>query len=124
MASAVQPSAENQPAQSSLEQNYPNPFNPTTRIGYSVGRVVAPSGASLSEVEGPVVGGQWLVASSHVRLAVYDMLGREVAVLVDEHKDPGKYTATWNAAGMASGVYVCRLATNDYTQCRTMLLLK
>jgi CubicO group peptidase (beta-lactamase class C family) len=92
----------------SLAQNYPNPFNPATTIQYSVG----------------VVSGQSSVVSSHVRLAAYDMLGREVAVLVDERKQPGVYTATWNAAGMASGVYIYRLTTNDYTLCRSMVLLK
>jgi hypothetical protein len=85
-----------------LEQNYPNPFNASSVIGYRV------SGAGLGRV----------------RLAVYDMLGREVAVLVDEHKESGAYTATWNASGMASGVYIYRLTTNDYTQCRRMVLLK
>ena len=94
----------------SLAQNYPNPFNATTRISYSVGRVVALSGS-----EGP---------ATKVRLAVYDLLGREVAVLVDERKQPGVYTATWNAAGMASGLYIYRLTTNDYTLCRSMVLLK
>jgi hypothetical protein len=95
------------PVAFTLDQNYPNPFNPTTSIGYSVG----------------VVSGQWSVAS-RVRLAVYDLLGREVAVLVDAPKEPGVYTATWNAAGMASGVYIYRLTTNDYTLCRSMVLLK
>jgi hypothetical protein len=99
-----------------LAQNYPNPFNPTTTIGYSVG-VFGGQSHVLSGVEGSVV-------SSRVRLTVYDMLGREMAVLVDERKEPGGYTATWNAAGMASGVYIYRLSTNDYTLCRSMVLLK
>jgi chitinase len=98
---------ESAPASFALEQNYPNPFNPTTSIGYSVG----------------VDSRQSLVAAN-VRLVVYDMLGREVAVLVDERKEPGAYTATWNAAGMASGVYIYRLTANDYTQSKTMVLLK
>jgi uncharacterized lipoprotein YddW (UPF0748 family) len=106
---------EQAPAIFALEQNYPNPFNPTTSIGYSVGVVGLPAGQA---------GGQSSVVSSHVRLAVYDLLGREVAVLVDERKQPGVYTATWNAAGKASGVYIYRLTANDYTQSRMMVLLK
>jgi hypothetical protein len=98
------------PEQFGLDQNYPNPFNPTTTIRYAIGRVVALSGS-----EGP---------ATRVRLAVYDMLGREVAVLVDEQKEPGAHIATWDASGMASGIYICRLTATDYTQSRTMVLLK
>jgi unsaturated chondroitin disaccharide hydrolase len=90
------------PGSFGLEQSYPNPFNAGTTIGYRV------SG----------------LGDRVVRLAVCDMLGREVAVLVDERKQPGVYTASWNAAGMASGVYVYRLTANDYTQCKAMVLLK
>jgi hypothetical protein len=95
------------PQNFSLEQNYPNPFNPTTTISYSVG----------------VAGGQSSV-TGNVRLAVYDMLGREVAVLVNEKKEAGIYSATWNASGMASGMYLYRLTTDGYTATRSMLLLK
>jgi hypothetical protein len=95
------------PQNFSLEQNYPNPFNPTTTISYSVG----------------VAGGQ-SPAAGNVRLAVYDMLGREVAVLVNEKKEAGIYTATWNASGMASGMYLYRLTTDGYTASRSMVLLK
>jgi uncharacterized protein (DUF1501 family) len=90
-----------------LDQNYPNPFNPATKILYSVG----------------VVGGQWSVAS-RVRLAVYDLLGREVAVLVDERKEPGSYTVTWDASGSASGVYICRMIAGTYVASRKMVLTK
>jgi endo-1,4-beta-xylanase len=103
------------PSQFSLEQNYPNPFNPTTSIGYSVGVVGLPAGQA---------GGQSSVSSSHVRLAVYDLLGREVAVLVDEGKQPGVYTATWNAAGMASGVYFYRLTAGNSVATRKLIVLK
>jgi glucose/arabinose dehydrogenase len=83
-----------------LEQNYPNPFNPTTVIRYQV----------------PVVGG--------VRLSVYDMLGREVAVLVNEWKAPGRYEITFDATGLSSGVYVYRLTAGQYIQSRTMVLIR
>jgi hypothetical protein len=83
------------PSACMLEQNYPNPFNPTTRIGYTVGRVVALSGS-----EGP---------AAKVRLAVYDLLGREVAVLVNEKKNPGSYEVKFDGTGLPSGVYFCRM---------------
>jgi photosystem II stability/assembly factor-like uncharacterized protein len=93
-----------------LMQNYPNPFNPTTRISYSVGRVVALSGS-----EGP---------ASNVRLAVYDLLGREVAVLAHEKKPAGTYEVEWNAAGLASGVYIYRLVAGSRVESRKMMVMK
>ncbi len=95
------------PSAFALTQNYPNPFNPSTNIGYSVG----------------VVGRQSLVVSN-VRLAVYDLLGREVAVLVDAAKTPGRYTVTWDARGRASGVYFYRLTAGGVSETKTMLLLR
>jgi hypothetical protein len=85
-----------------LVQNYPNPFNPSTSIGFGV------SG----------LGSRW------VRLSVYDLLGREVAVLVDEQKQPGEYTASWDARGMASGVYFYRMTAGGFVECRKMMVLK
>jgi hypothetical protein len=76
-----------------LEQNYPNPFNPTTVVSYQL--------PALSEVEGS--------ALSDVRLSVYDLLGREVAVLVNERKAPGRYEVRFDASGLSSGVYLCRM---------------
>jgi len=90
-----------------LMQNWPNPFNPVTNIGYTVG----------------VVSRESLVAA-RVRLAVYDLLGREVAVLVDEKKEPGAYVVTFDAAGLASGTYVYRLTTGDQVEVRRMVVLK
>ena len=104
------------PLRTQLMQNYPNPFNPTTTIRITIAGVVAPSGASLSGVEGP--------ASSSVRLAVYDLLGREVAILVNESKAPGSYEVKWDATGLASGVYMYRLTAGDFVESRTMLLLR
>lgn len=93
---------------SELHQNFPNPFNPTTRIGYSVG----------------VVSGQSSVVSGQVRLAVYDLLGREVAVLVDEAKGPGTYWATWNASSVSTGLYLCRLMVGSFVESRTMVVME
>jgi len=63
-------------------------------------------------------------ATPFVRLAIYDLLGREVAVLVNEKKDPGRYDATWNAAGVSSGAYVYRLQTGQKSIARILVLQK
>jgi hypothetical protein len=102
VASDVRESASGLPAHVKLLQNYPNPFNPVTSIVYEV------TGNS----------------SQRVRLAVYDMLGKEVAVLIDGNKSPGTHTATWNARGMASGVYVCRLTSENFSEGKKMVLLQ
>ena len=91
----------------SLGQNYPNPFNPTTSIKYTVG----------------VVSSQSPVASS-TRLVVYDLLGREVAVLVDERKEPGYYTVQFNAANLASGIYLYRLTAGGFVETKRLTLLR
>jgi Secretion system C-terminal sorting domain len=83
-----------------LEQNYPNPFNPSTTIKYELPKV------------------------SDVRLSVYDMLGREVSVLVNERKNAGSYEVKLDAAGLGSGVYLCRLQAGDFVQSRKLLLLR
>jgi hypothetical protein len=99
-----------------LLQNYPNPFNPSTAVSY---QLPAPSGAEGSAV-------------SLVKLSVFDALGRELAKLVDEEKPAGSYIAVWNASGMASGTYFCRLQVLPLSnpqaipvvQTRKMLLLR
>ena len=95
------------PAVFRLDQNYPNPFNPTTEIGFHV-----PAGQA---------GG---AGSPHVTLIVYDMLGREVAVLVDERKAPGSYSVEFNASRFASGVYLYRLSAGSFVQTRKMILAR
>jgi len=88
------------PSKTRLFQNFPNPFNPTTHLRF--------------EVPG----------SGAVSLKVYDLLGREVATLVDEVRAAGNYEVRFDAAGFASGVYLYRLQAGDFVQTRTMLLLK
>ena len=83
-----------------LEQNYPNPFNPTTSINYQVKE------------------------KGFVSLKVYDMLGREVANLVNETQDEGKYSVIFNAASLPSGVYIYSLRVNDFVQNNKMTLMK
>jgi hypothetical protein len=99
------------PLSFALEQNYPNPFNPTTTIQYTIGGVVAPSGA-----KGPV--------SMNVKLSVYDLLGREVAVLVNERRAAGSYQDIFDGNGLASGVYVYRLIAGEAIETKRMVLLE
>ena len=93
---------ENIPGSFSLAQNYPNPFNPETVISYQ-----------LSEY-------------SHVTLKVYDMLGREVATLVDEYKQPGEYNSQFSILNspFPSGVYFYTLRANEFIQSKKMILIK
>jgi ligand-binding sensor domain-containing protein len=95
------------PTEFALYQNHPNPFNPTTTVGYSIG----------------VVSGQWPVAST-VKIVVVDLLGREVAVLVDEKKEPGRYEVKFDGRGMPSGVYFCQMKAGDVVQVRKLLLIR
>jgi hypothetical protein len=83
-----------------LEQNYPNPFNPSTKIKYQL----------------PVTG--------FVNLKVYDVLGNEVATLVDEEKSAGSFDVEFNAFGLPSGIYFYTLNAANYIQTRKMILLK
>ncbi len=88
------------PLRHQLQQNYPNPFNPVSTIGFSI----AESGV--------------------VALKVYDMLGREVAVLVNEKKEPGTYEARFDGSGLSSGVYCYRLTVGAFVESRKMVLMK
>ncbi len=100
----------------SLEQNYPNPFNPTTTIRFNIGGVVALSGASSSGVEGPGV--------HYARLAVFDLLGRDVATLVNEVKEPGTHSVQWDASGFASGVYLYQLRAGGFVQTKKLMIIR
>ncbi len=91
---------ENLPTVYALEQNYPNPFNPKTSISFA------------------------LPNAGHVSLKVYNVLGQEVATLVDGHMEAGNQTAEWEASEFSSGVYFYRLNAERYTQTLKMMLLK
>ncbi|MDM7924897.1 MAG: sugar-binding protein [bacterium] len=84
----------------SLHANFPNPFNPRTRIGFEI------------------------PANEWVRLSVYDAFGREVAVPVDGEKTAGRHEAVFDATGLPSGVYFCKLRTRDQMLVRKMMLVK
>jgi hypothetical protein len=88
------------PLESALLQNYPNPFNPKTGVRFQVAGV------------------------SNVRLSVYDILGREVKVLVNERKQVGRYEVSFDGSGLASGVYIYRLTAGTFVQSRRMVLTK
>jgi hypothetical protein len=83
-----------------LRQNYPNPFNPTTTIKFELPR------------------------ASHVSLVVYDILGRQVSVLVNERKDTGVYEVKFDGSSLASGVYFYRIQAGDYVATKKLLLMK
>ncbi len=88
------------PQNITLYQNYPNPFNPSTQIIYS------------------------LPKATNVTLKVYDILGREIALLVNERKQPGEYKVTWNAKGLPSGVYFSRIVAGDFIETKKMAVVK
>jgi len=88
------------PTAFALEQNYPNPFNPTTSMQYSVSN------------------------KQFVTIKVFDMLGREVAILVNGEKEPGTYTAEFATTGLASGTYIYRMQAGEFVQTKKMVILK
>lgn len=83
-----------------MNQNYPNPFNPKTVIEYA------------------------LPKQSQVELRVYDILGMEVALLVNQIQPAGYYSVDFDGVTLPSGVYFCRITASDYTSVKKMLLLK
>ncbi|TFB11225.1 T9SS type A sorting domain-containing protein [Candidatus Marinimicrobia bacterium MT.SAG.2] len=88
------------PEKYELSQNYPNPFNPETVIRYSIPK------------------------AEEVSLVVYNLIGEEVAHLIDERKPAGSYTVKWNASNISSGIYFYRLQAGDFVLTRKMVLLK
>ena len=90
----------NFPTQFSLQQNYPNPFNPATTIGFTIAE------------------------QTFVKLTVYDLLGREVATLINEEKSPGDYTIEFDAAKLSSGIYFYRLEAGNFKETRRMILMQ
>ena len=105
------------PTEFNLSQNYPNPFNPTTKIKYSIPLTRSP-------LQGGARG--WLVA-----LKVYDVLGREVATLVNETKQPGNYEVEFNTKNLSTGIYFYKLKATpiggqagEFIQTKKIILLK
>jgi hypothetical protein len=98
----ITPISSNVPAKYSLQQNYPNPFNPTTVIRYSIPK------------------------SGMVKLAVYDLLGKEIAVLGNEYQNAGTYSATFTSGDyhLSSGIYFYKLTAGNYSETKKMVLVK
>ncbi len=88
------------PDRFALEQNYPNPFNPSTTIRYA------------------------LPSSANVQLAVYDVLGREIATLINEEQSAGWKEVTWNAIHVSSGIYIYKLTAGNFTEVKKMSLIR
>lgn len=88
------------PTEYTLSQNYPNPFNPSTTIQYQIPQ------------------------SGNVTLKVYDVIGNEVALLVDEMKQQGNYQVSFDASALSSGIYIYRLIASDFVETKKMILLK
>ncbi len=96
----IEPISNEIPEDFSLSQNYPNPFNPSTNIKFAIPK------------------------AAFVRLAVYDMLGREVESLVNQQITSGTYEVNWNASNFSSGIYLYKLETNDFQIVKKMSLIK
>ena len=88
------------PKEYSLSNNYPNPFNPATKIEFA------------------------LPEPGLTKLIIYDLLGKEIARLIDRQMEAGSHRITWNASKYASGIYFYRLTTGKYSETKKMLLLK
>ena len=91
-----------------LSQNYPNPFNPSTVIRYSI----------------PTIQDANFASTTNVTLRIYDILGNEVATLVDEQQSPGFYERTWHAEDLSSGIYFYLLRVGSFVESKKMILLK
>ena len=83
-----------------LSQNYPNPFNPITTIRYSI------------------------YNNSFINIRIFDYLGREVSTLVNQEKKAGNYSIIFNAGGLSSGLYFCRMRVGNFEETKKLLLIK
>ena len=97
-----------------LYQNYPNPFNPSTKIRFTIPSVtLRVSSRAESRDEG-----------SRVQLKVFDILGSEIATLVNEEKPAGTYEVDFNASSLSSGVYIYTLKVDGVSYSKSMILLR
>ena len=99
-ATSVAEEADGPPSEFQLEQNYPNPFNPSTTIRFS------------------------LAQRAHVSLRLFDAAGREVAVLMNEEREPGSHEVLFEAGSLPSGLYIYRLQAGAQTAARKLVLVR
>jgi hypothetical protein len=104
----IQPISTEIPQTFALFQNYPNPFNPATKIRFNI----------------PLLRGVDAEGRRGVLLNIYDALGREIEILVNEELNPGTYEVEWNAEKYSSGIYFYRLTSGDFSQTRKLVLVK
>lgn len=100
MITSVSPVSSEIPDDYSMSQNYPNPFNPTTNIGFRIAEF------------------------GFVTIKVFDITGKEVALLVNEDLDPGRYNVDFDASQYSSGIYFYTISAGDFSQTRKMILIK
>ena len=98
---------ESLPTKFELSQNYPNPFNPSTTIKYSI-----PVGVALN------------ATSTNITLKIYNILGQEVATLVNKKQRPGRYEVKFNASSLTSGIFIYRIVAGDFVASKKLMLLK
>jgi photosystem II stability/assembly factor-like uncharacterized protein len=103
------------PSEFTLSQNYPNPFNPITKISFSI-----PLLRGVSEVDGLPAAGRGVLT----KLTVFDILGRESAILVNQELSPGTYEVDFDAGNLSSGTYFYRLQSGDYVETKKMTVVK
>ena len=96
-------------------QNYPNPFNPSTTIEYQIPDQIRNDKTAVAQSG---------VGESYVTLKIYDILGREVATLVNEQQKAGYYEVKWNAVNNSSGVYFYKIQAGDFVDTKKMILMK
>jgi hypothetical protein len=100
MITSIESFSTGMPGHFNLEQNYPNPFNPTTTIKYS------------------------LPQQTFVSLSIYDLLGREIVILVNEEKDAGTHSIKFNGSNLSSGIYLYRIQSGSFWETKKLILIK
>ncbi len=96
----IEPQVNTLPDKFELMQNYPNPFNPSTSISFALPR------------------------AEHVKLVIYNVLGNEISVLVNESRNAGRYSVSFDGTNLPSGIYFCRLEAGDFKDVKKMMLIK
>ncbi|MCB0732821.1 MAG: T9SS type A sorting domain-containing protein, partial [Ignavibacteriae bacterium] len=108
----------------SLEQNYPNPFNPTTTISYTIPQSTVIANEVKQSNEITSVNSFPRNDNFNVSLKIYDVLGKEVATLVNKTQSAGNYEVHFDASDLPSGVYYYQLKASNFIQTKKMVLLK